>query len=143
MYTYIPLRFENEEVKLGSATWSLDAALGKALATNSNTAKIPQTELSAKTTERQEKKNGRPQSRHWGFCPLSPSRPSVLVRLAYDGRRWIGGQSRIETKQWEGSLCHCGSNGPFPSKLFLYCPFNIHLSSTDIKQEPADNLTKS
>lgn len=56
MYTYIPLRFENKEVKLGSATWSLDAALRKALATNSNTAKNPQTELSAKTTERQEKK---------------------------------------------------------------------------------------
>lgn len=51
MYTYIPLRFENEEVKLGSATWSLDAALRKALATNSNTAKKPQTELSAKTGE--------------------------------------------------------------------------------------------
>lgn len=56
MYTYIPLRFENKEVKLGSATWSLGAALGKALATNSNTAKNPQTELSARTTERQEKK---------------------------------------------------------------------------------------
>lgn len=55
MYTFIPLRFENKEVKVGSATWSLDAALRKALATNSNTAKNPQTELSAETTDRQEK----------------------------------------------------------------------------------------
>lgn len=54
--THIPLRFENKEVKLGSTTWSLNTALRKALATNSNTAKNPQTELSAKTTERQEKK---------------------------------------------------------------------------------------
>lgn len=59
MYNYIPLRFVNEEVKVGSATWSLYAALRKALATNSNTAKKkkknPQTDLSAKTTDRQEK----------------------------------------------------------------------------------------
>lgn len=81
--THIPLRFENKEVKLGSATWSLNAALRKALATNSNTAKNRQTELSAKKT-RQEKrktnkqKQGRPHSRHWGFCPLFPSRPSVF-----------------------------------------------------------------
>lgn len=56
MYTYIPLRFENKEVKVGSATWSLGVALRKALATNLNTAKNPQTELSVKTTDRQEKK---------------------------------------------------------------------------------------
>lgn len=56
MYTYIPLRFENKEVKVGSATWNLDAALRKALATNSNTAKNPQTELLAETNDRQEKK---------------------------------------------------------------------------------------
>ena len=69
MYNYIPLRFVNKEVKVGSATWSLYAALRKALATNSNTAKKkkkkiekiekieknPQTDLSAKTTDRQEK----------------------------------------------------------------------------------------
>lgn len=42
---------------MGSATWSPDAALRKALATNSNTAKNPQTELSAETTGRQEKIN--------------------------------------------------------------------------------------
>lgn len=72
MYTYIPLRFENKEVKVGSATWNLDAALRKALATNSNTAKNPQTELLAETNDRQEKKNARPHIRHWGFCPLSP-----------------------------------------------------------------------
>lgn len=77
IYTYIQsIHFCFDQiprmVKLGSATRSLNtAALEKALATNSNTAKDPQTELSAKTTERQNK-NGRPHSRHWGFCPLSP-----------------------------------------------------------------------
>ena len=46
---------------------------------------------------------------------------------AYDGRRWIGGQSRKETEQREGFLCYCGCNSPFPSKLFLYCPLSVCL----------------
>lgn len=69
--------------------------------------------------------NGRPHNRHWGFSPLSPSRPSVLVRLAHDGHRWIGGQSRKETEQREGFLCYCGCNSPFPSftvPLVCICP---------------------
>lgn len=40
-----------------------------------------------------------------GVSVPSPLRPCVLVRLAYDGHRWIGGQSRIERKQREDPLC--------------------------------------
>lgn len=97
MYTYIPLRFEYKEVKLDSATWSHNTALRKALA-NSNTAKqSPNRAFSRDHWETGEKK-GRPHSRHWGFCRLGPPGQSVLVRLANDGHRWIGGQSRNQSK---------------------------------------------
>lgn len=90
--TQIPLRFENKEVKLGSATWSLNAALRKALATNSNTAKNRQTELSAKKTRQEKRKTNKNKEGHivgtGVSAPSSPPGQVFLVRLACDGHRW-------------------------------------------------------
>lgn len=91
MYTYIPLLFENKEVKLGSATWSLNTALRKALATNSNTAKNPQTRVFQPRQLRDRRKKMEGHIVGTGFLSPLPLRPNVLVRLAHDGHRWIDG----------------------------------------------------
>lgn len=77
---YIPLRSENTEVKLGSATLSERHLLPTQIL------QTPQTELSATTTDRQEKT----MEGHvvgTGVGPLS-LQANDLVRLAWDGHRW-------------------------------------------------------
>lgn len=122
--THIPLRFENKEVKLGSATRSVNTALRKALATNWNTANNPQTEFSAKTTEKQEKK----MQGHIVGTGVSVPSPLQAKCFGKAGEWWpqVDKWAKLEgdTAKGEGFLLLLSMQQFISLKPFLYCPFN-------------------
>ena len=85
MYTFIPLRFENEEVKLGSATWSLDAGLVERhlLPTQILQKILKQSFQPRQLRDRKKKMEGHIVGTGVSVPSPPPSRPNVLVRLAH------------------------------------------------------------
>lgn len=98
--------------------------------------------------DRRRKKNGRPHSRHWGFCPLLPLQAKCFCKAGAWRPQvdWWAKPERDKAKKQGGgwfSLLLWLQQSISPQNSSFIVPLMCICTPTDTEQEPADNSTKS